>query len=278
MTTTGNKQMFEEMSKVHPNCKLIRRLLSSGQADINALDRRMDISVTAYWYMSGGVGKHRWNGSSIAVDTAAKLGAFKAHFYPLLDILEDYNFNIMNGSSFRPRADGSAHLQIHAGFRFLDIGEFSIMAKHDVPRLIQFFDRLYFSKGYSVDDTSATGIPYLSPLLWTTPESYKPELILYLIAKGARWNQPAWQQPGYEARITNFAAQVPAAKAAGMIVMLQKVLGINYALSRDGANLRGFLAAAYGTVGAVGILEKVVGLAGGVRRSHIIKAALYIPA
>ncbi len=91
--------------------------------------------------------------------------------------------------------------------------------------------------------------------------------------KGARWNQPAWRQPGYEERITNFAAQVPAAEAATMIVVLQSLLGINYATGHLGANLRGFLAAAYGTVAAVGILERVVGLAGGARRRHTLTIA-----
>ena len=88
--------------------------------------------------------------------------------------------------------------------------------------------------------------------------------------KGAQWNQPAWQQPGYEARITNFAAEVPAAAAATMILALQRLLGINYATGRLGANLRGFLAAAYGTVVAVGILERVVGLVAAKRRRHAL--------
>jgi hypothetical protein len=277
--TAGNKQLFDELHKEYPNCRLIRSLLNSGQADINALTAGRNNHLTAYWYIESGLGKHKyhWNLSHFSwrtVDADEKLRAFKAHFYPLLDILEDYNFNIMNGTSFRPRADGSKHLYQSAGLRFLDLAEFSIIAKHDVPRLIQFFERLYFSKGHDVDDMSTIGtISYLSPLLWSGAAHYKPEVILYFIMKGARWNQPAWRQPGYEERITNFAAQVPAAEAATMIVVLQSLLGINYATGHLGANLRGFLAAAYGTVAAVGILERVVGLAGGARRRHTLTIA-----
>jgi hypothetical protein len=277
--TAGNKQLFDELSKEYPNCGLIRGLLNSGQADINALTMGRNDHLTAYWYIESGLAKHKYNWNLChsfwgTVDTEEKLRAFKAHFYPLLDILEDYTFNIMNGASFRLRADGSKHLYKSAGFRFLDLTEFSIMAKHDVPRLVQFFERLYFSKGYDVDDTSTIGsMSYLSPLLWSGDASYNPEVILYFIMKGARWNQPAWRQPGYEERITNFAAQVPAAAAATMIAMLQNILGVNYATGHLGANLRGFLAAAYGTVGAVGILQKVVGVAARVRRRHTLTVA-----
>ena len=294
--TAGNKQLFDELSKEYPNCSYIRSLLNSGQADINALTMGRNDYLTAYWYMRSGIGKHNYHWNLChsfwgTVDTEEKLRAFKAHFYPLLDILEDYNFNIMNGASFRLRPDGSKHLYQSAGLRFLDLTEFSIMANHDVPRLIQFFERLYFSQGHDVDDTSTIGsISYLSPLLWSGGASYNPELILYFIMKGAQWNQPAWQQPGYEARITNFAEQVPAAAAADMILALQRLLGVNYATGRLGANLRGFLAAAYGTTGinastsipsngrdgtvaAVGILEQVVGLVGGARRRHALTIA-----
>ena len=276
MTEAGNKQMFEEFAKEYPDTGLIRYLLNSGKADINALSMGRHDHLTAYWHIERGVGKHRYHWNLChpfwgAVNTEEKLRAFKAHFYPLLDILEDYNFNIMNGSNFRVHPDGTKYGHTFAGFRFLDLAEFSIMAKHDMPRLIQFFERLYFSQGHDVDDMSTIGsISYLSPLLWSHGPSYKPELILYFIMKGAQWNQPAWQQPGYEARITNFAAEVPAAAAATMILALQRLLGINYATGRLGANLRGFLAAAYGTVVAVGILERVVGLVAAKRRRHAL--------
>jgi hypothetical protein len=88
--------------------------------------------------------------------------------------------------------------------------------------------------------------------------------------KGARWNNPSWAQPGYTARITNFAAQVPVDAAASMIVKLQQQLGVNYVVGPQGANMRGFLAAAYGTVAAVTILEKAVGIVGLQRRRHLL--------
>ena len=279
MTEAGNKQMCEEFAKERPDTGYIRALLNSGRADINALSMGRYEHLTVYWYIDQGVSKHKyhWNLWNLChsfwgtVNTEEKLRAFKANFYPILDILEDYNFNIMNGRSFRVRPDGTKGGQAFAGFRFLDYAEFTIMAKHDMPRLIQFFERLYFGQGHHVDDMSAIGtISYLSPLLWSIPESYKPELILYFIMKGARWNRPVWQQPGYEARITNFAAQVPAGAAADMIVILQQLLGVNYTTGRLGANLRGFLAAAYGTVVAVGILERVVGLVAAKRRRHAL--------
>lgn len=275
----GNSCLFDELSKEYPNCSYIRRLLDSGHADINALTVGRNDHLTAYWYIKSGLGKHmyHWNLCHSfwgTVDTEEKLRAFKAHFYPLLDILEDYNFNIMNGASFRLRADGSKHLYQFAGFRFIDLTEFSIMAKHDVPRLVQFFERLYFSRGYDVDDMSTIGrLSYLSPLLWSEGASYNPEVILYFIMKGARWNNPAWKQPGYEGRIKNFAAQVPVEAVSHMIVKLQEQLGGNFVLGREGANLRGFLVAAYGLVGGVGILEQVVGIAAGTRRRHTLAVA-----
>jgi hypothetical protein len=279
VVSPGNRRLFDELRKAHPDCSYIRFLLASGQADINAVDWKGNSFVTAYWYMDGGLGKHNywWNILHRLWGTEnleAKLAAFKAHFYPLLDILEDYGFDIMNGNGFRRNAAGDRAHQILAGFRFLDRAEFEIMARYDVHRLIQFFERLYFSRGYSVDDMSAIGtISYLSPLLWSVPESYKPEVILYFIMKGARWNNPTWKQPGYEARITNFAEQVPAAAAARMIVKLQAQLGGDYVKGREGANLRGFLVAAYGLVGGVGILERVVGIAAGIRRRHTLAVA-----
>ena len=183
MNTTNQKQLFDEFSKEYPDTACIRRLLNSGKADINALSMGRYDHLTVCWYMQSGLGKHKyhWNLEHSfwrTIDTEKKLAAFKSHFYPLLDILEDYNFNIMNGSSFRVRPDGSKHGHAFAGFRFLDLNEFSIMARYDVPRLIQFFERLYFSQGHSVDDESVIRIPYLSPLLWSGSSSYKPELIL----------------------------------------------------------------------------------------------------
>ncbi len=279
MAVSGNRHLFDELRKAHPNCSYIRFLLASRQADINAVDWKGNSFVTAYWHIDGGLGKHNYWWNILhpfwsKVDLEAKLAAFKAHFYPLLDILEDYGFDIMNGNGFRRGPAGERSHQILAGFRFLDRAEFEIMARHDVPRLIQFFERLYFSRGYSVDDMSAIGtISYLSPLLWSVPESYKPEVILYFIMKGARWNNPVWKQPGYEARITNFAEQVPPAAAARMIVDLQEQLGGDYVKKAVGANLRGFLVAAYGPVGAVAILEKAAGLVGFQRRDRILIAA-----
>ncbi len=277
--SSGNRRLFDELRKAHPNCSYIRFLLSSGQADINALHWKGHSYVTTYWYMDGGVGQHRYGWNILhpfwgTKDIEVKLAAFKAHFYPLLDILEDYGFDIMNGNGFRRSPAGERTHQILAGFRFLDRSEFAIMARYDVPRLIQFFERLYFRRGYGVDDESAVGISYLSPLLWNAPESYKPEVILYFIMKGAHWNNPAWKQPGYEKRITNFAEQVPdVAAAARMIVKLQAQLGGDYVKGREGANLRGFLVAAYGLVGAVAILEKAAGLVGFRRRDRILMAA-----
>lgn len=58
-----------------------------------------------------------------------------------------------------------------------------------------------------------------------------------------------------------------------MIVKLQEQLGGNFVLGREGANLRGFLVAAYGLVGGVGILEQVVGIAAGTRRRHTLAVA-----
>lgn len=282
MTQVGNKQMFEEFAKERPDTSFIRYLLNSGKADINALSMGRYDQLTVCWYMQGGIGKHKYDWDLChpfwgTIDTEKKLLQFKSHFYPLLDILEDYNFNIMNGSTFRVRPDGTKHLHSFAGFRSLDLAEFRIMARHDPARVIQFFERLYFSKGHHVDDTSVTGIPYLSPLLWSISSSYKPELILYFLMKGARWNKPAWQQPGYEARITNFAVEVDPAAAAAMILMLQRILGINYATGSQGSNLRGFLAAAYGTVVAVGILQNVVSKVAKRRRIHFLTAAPWIP-
>ncbi len=275
----GNRRLFDELRKERPDCSYIRFLLASRQADINAVEWMRNSFVTAYWYMDGGLGKHSygWNISHPlwrTVNLEAKLAAFKAHFYPLLDILEDYGFDIMNGNGFRRNAAGDRTHQILAGFRFLDRSEFAIMARYDVPRLIQFFERLYFNRGYNVDDESAVGISYLSPLLWNVPEAYKPEVILYFIMKGSRWNNPAWKQPGYEARITNFAVQVSdVAAAARMIVKIQEQLGGDYVKGPQGANLRGFLVAAYGLVGAVAILEKAAGFIGFRRRDRILMAA-----
>jgi hypothetical protein len=260
-----NHALFDELGKTRPDCARIHALLRSG-ADINALVKMRDSHLTAYWHMRGGIGKHKYWQNILhslwgTVDLDAKLAAFKAHYYPLLDILETYDFNIMNGSSFRLADDGTQRGHMFAGFRFLDHHEFVILAKYDMPRLVHFFERLYFSKGHSVDDTTRIGsISYLSPLLWSVPESYKPAVILYFLMKGARWNNPAWRQPGYEARITNFAEQVPANVAAAMIVKLQQQLGVNFITGPQGANLRGFLAAAYGTVVAVHILEKALGI------------------
>ncbi len=278
MAVSGNRSLFDELRKAHPKCSYIRSLLSNGQADINAVEWKGNSFVTAYWYMDGGIGQHKYSWNILhpfwgTKDIETKLAAFKAHFYPLLDILEDFNFDIMNGNGFRLTPTGDKSHQILAGFRFLDRSEFAIMARYDVPRLIQFFERLYFSRGYNADDESAVGISYLSPLLWNVPESYKPAVILYLIMKGARWNNPSWKQPGYEARIKNFAEQVPVAAAADMIVKLQEQLGGNYATGRLGANLRGFLVAAYGTIPAVSLLEKVVGASAKVRRCHTLTVA-----
>jgi len=269
-----NRALFDELGVEHPNYARIHALLRSG-ADINALVKMRDSHLTAYWYMQTGIGKHNYSWNILhsmwgTVDLDAKLAAFKAHYYPLLDILETYDFNIMNGSSFRVAADGTERGHMFAGFRFMDQHEFVILAKYDMPRLVQFFERLYFSKGHNVDDASRIGIPYLSPLLWSVPESYKPAVILYFLMKGARWNNPSWRQPGYESRITNFAAQVPVEAAASMIAKLQQQLGVNYVAGPQGANLRGFLAAAYGVIGAVAILEKSVGIVGLERRRHIL--------
>ena len=269
-----NRALFDELGVEHPNYARIHALLRSG-ADINALVKKGDSYLTAYWHMEGGIGKHNywWNIMHSmwgTVNLEAKLAAFRAHYYPLLDILETYDFNIMNGSSFRMAADGTERGHMFAGFRFLDLSEFQILAKYDMPRFVQFFERLYFSKGHSVDDASRIGIPYLSPLLWTVPESYKPAVILYFLMKGARWNNPSWRQPGYTARTTNFAAQVSVDAAASMIAKLQLQLGVNFAVGSQGANLRGFLVAAYGAIGAVAILEKVVGIVGLQRRRHIL--------
>ncbi len=275
----GNRRLFDELRKAHPNCSYIRSLLTSGHAGINAVEWKGNSFVTAYWYMDGGVGQHKYSWNILhpfwgTKDIETKLAAFKTNFYPLLDILEDFNFDIMNGNGFRLTPAGDRSHQILAGFRFLDRSEFAIMARYDVPRLIQFFERLYFRRGYRVDDESAVGISYLSPLLWNVPEAYKPEVILYFIMKGARWNNPVWKQPGYEARIKNFAEQVPCAHAvARMIVKLQEQLGEDYVKGPQGANLRGFLVAAYGLVGAVAILEKTAGLAGFRRRNHILLTA-----
>lgn len=267
-----DRALFDELGKEHPNIARIHALLRSG-ADINALVKMRDDYLTAYWHMRGGIGKHNYWWNIIhpmwgTVNLEAKLEAFRAHYYPLLDILETYDFNIMNGSSFRVAADGTQRGHMFAGFRFLDLSEFQILAKYDMPRLVQFFERLYFSKGHSVDDASRIGIPYLSPLLWCNND--KPTLILYFLMKGARWNNPSWRQPGYESRITNFATQVSVDAAAAMIAKLQLQLGVNFAVGPQGANLRGFLAAAYGTVAAVAILEKVVGITGLQRRRHLL--------
>ncbi len=281
--SAGNRRLFDELRKACPNCSYIRKLLDGGYADINAVEWMRNSYVTAYWYMDGGVGQHKYHWDILhpfwgKINLETKLAAFKAHFYPLLDILEDYGFDIMNGNGFRRNAAGERTHQILAGFRFLDRSEFEIMARYDVPRLIQFFERLYFSRGYSVDDESAVGISYLSPLLWNTPEAYKREVILYFIMKGARWNNPAWKQPGYEARLTYFAEQVPDVTAAArMIVKLQEQLGGDYVKGFIGANLRGFLVAAYGLVGAVAILEKAAGLVGFRRRDRILLAAPCLP-
>ena len=271
-----NRALFDELGKENPDYARIHALLRSGAADINALEKMRDDYVTAFWHARRGLGKRTgklawdimhplWGTQNLAV----KLSDFKHRFYPLLDVLETYDFNIMNGSSFRVAADGTERGHMFAVFRFLDLSEFQILAKHDMPRFVQFFERLYFSKGHGVDDASRIGIPYLSPLLWCGGND-KPAMILYFLMKGARWNNPAWRQPGYESRITNFAEQVPANVAAAMIVKLQQQLGVNFITGPQGANLRGFLAAAYGTVVAVHILEKALGIIAIERRRHLL--------
>lgn len=276
-----NRQLFDELAKGRPNIGYIHTLLRSG-ADINALQpTRGDSYLTAFWHMRRGLNdynyhweiKHPFWGT---VDTDAKVAAFKAHFYPLLDILETYNFDVMNGASFRVRPDGTKYGHMFAGFRLLDLSEFQILAKYDMPRFVQFFERLYFSRGLHVDDDSVIGIPYLSPLLWTTPCSNKPAVVLHFIMKGARWNNPVWRQPGYESRIAAFGTNVPADTTADAIVEIQTLLGVNFITGPQGANLRGFLAAAYGTVGAVSILQKALGIAAKQRRSPILLHALKI--
>ncbi len=272
-----SRALFDELDKENPNYARIHALLRSGVADINALEQTREGYVTAFWHARRGIGKQKdmlaWNIMHPLWGTenlAEKLVTFKHRFYPLLDVLETFDFNIMNGSSFRVEANGTQRGHMFAGFRLLDLGEFQVMARYDMPRLVQFFERLYFSKGHSVDDTSRIGIPYLSPLLWCAGDSYKSALILYFVMKGARWNNPAWRQPGYETRITNFAAAVPVDTAAAMIANLQQQLGVNFTVGPQGANLRGFLVAAYGVIGAVAILEKVVGILGAQRRRHLL--------
>lgn len=275
-TPAGNDRLFTELDKERPDYALIRRLLDSGQADINAVQNKGSSLVTAFWFIQNGLEKQTvpdqfhpsgkqplmWvldHPDYKHIDFESRLAKFKAYFYPLLDILEEYGFDIMNGSSFRLQANGSKTHRIHAGFRFLDLGPFRIMAKYDVPRLIQFFERLYFSNGYAANDPRSTempgfpGISYLRPLLGSAPTSYKPELILYMIMKGADWRHPFYAERNF---IKNFATQVTPDQAAEMIAMLQQLLGVDYIIGPQGANLRGFLAAAYDSVTSVYILDK----------------------
>jgi hypothetical protein len=275
-STSSQAQLFDELSKESPDIGLIRELLDSGLADINATSGDRFIARTAYFYIRDSIRKndycdleyYSWSNRK----SKKMMRKLKAHFYPLLDILEDYNFNIMNGSSFWLQPDGSKHHQENAGLDFLNRNEFEIMAKYDAKRVIQFFDRLYFSKGLSADDTSVTLIPCLGRLMWQYPQFYKPELILYLIMKGGYWNQSELRASEWmmERTLSKFADQVPAAKAVDMIIMLQSLLGTNYAVGMQGANLRGFLAVVYGTVGAVSILVSSVNPAAEKRRCDIL--------
>jgi hypothetical protein len=259
-----NRQLFDELDKQYPDIRRIHALLRAG-ADINAVEQSRSDFLTAFWHMHRGLELHRYHWDIMhpfwgTVNTEAKVAAFKAHFYPLLDILETYNFDVMNGTMFRVRPDGTKYGHMFAGFRLLDLCEFQILAKYDMPRFVQFFERLYFGRGHHVDDATRIGIPYISPLLWCATGSYTSVLVFYFIMKGARWNNPSWAQPGYTARLTEFGANVPADAAAAMIIKLQKQLGVNFITGPQGANLRGFLAAAYGTVAAVDILEKALGI------------------
>lgn len=299
-TVAGNDQLFAELSKERPNYALIRSLLNSGQADINAVQKKGDSLVTAFWFIQGGLGKQtvtdRFHPSGKQPlmwvlehpyyknnDFESRLAQFKAYFYPLLDILEEYGFDIMNGSRFRLQPDGTKTHRMHAGFRFLDLEPFRIMAKHDVPRIIKFFERLYFSRGYAANDPRSTempgfpGISYLRPLLGSAPSSYKPELILYMIMKGADWRHPYYIEHNF---IKNFATQVVPDQAAKMIAMLQQLLGVDYIKGPQGANLRGFLAAAYDTVNSVYILEKANNILALKKRSHVLLMTpmnIYLP-
>jgi hypothetical protein len=289
-----NAQLLTELSKVQPDYRLIRRLLDSGKADINAFEPNGNRLVTAFWYIQGGLGKqevpdhYHPSGKQRLMwvlehpdyqdnDFEAHLERFKQYFYPLLDILEDYGFDIMRGSSFRLQPDGTVAQRVHAGWRFLDLAPFRIMAKYDVPRVIQFFERLYFSHDYAANDLRSTesslspGVPYLHILLLTG--SLMPEMVLYMIMKGADWTRPQYAEPlpnMPEGAIKHFAAKVPPDAAAEMIIMLQRLLGVDYILGPQGASLRGFLAAAYGAVGSAAILEKAASILARRRRAHAI--------
>lgn len=293
-TPAGNDGLFNELQSERPNYALIHRLLDSGQADINAAKRLAHDFVTAFWFIQGGFGKQTVSDPyhpsgkirlaealtqplHIKTNFEERLERFKAYFYPLLDILEDYGFDIMRGSSFRLQPDGTITHRMHAGWRILDLAPFRIMANYDMPRLIQFFERLYFSRGYAANDPRSTeapgnpGVSYLQILLLTG--SHMPALILYMIMKGADWTRPNYSAPRPnmpEGAVKHFASVVMPDEAAEMIARLQKQLGTNYITGPEGEGLRGFLVAVYGTVGGVIVLDKAKRAFARKKRAHAL--------
>jgi hypothetical protein len=250
-----------------PDYVEIRRLLTEGGADINkALKGPYGDFQTILHFIHG---MHL--GTTVStlldpmfahLDPTEDLAKFKKIFYPTLDILEEFNFDIMNGASYRrngPRDNFS-------GLGILDLVQFQILAKYDMPRLIRFLEHLYFSKGHP------TNPAYLATLMAPPVRrfglsTFRPALILYLIMKGTDWSAVP------EADMRRFAEQVPPQDAATMIADIQNTLGGNYIVGPNGKNLREFLVQAYGAGHGVAILESAAKRAAFERRLPILDAA-----